>query len=364
VKGKPTLVTNARDDQLLRIALWKESVAKRRCLILVVGYFEPGLGSAGAKGELLFTIRDRPVFFIAGLWSADPDGTRAYSMVTTSPNDYTAPFHDRQPVVLSDADALAWIGSQTLTPERVFALSRPPPSEIMQHEVIPAVPRATKPSEHSKQITGEPPALERVFEESGKDAATIVVRLHPGPVFLQEPGHGCRGEFRDGLAGERRQQPFQVFANPVHLGRRKLILGEFMFLGRDVFRHGLSQRLLLFRLAVVGEGEVEVERQRTRQAREPAKDRFGLVKLILSQPGDGRARAGVTLEPIHFLNLTFCFRFRAGLEILAEALTVDARVELENDFPGGIRELLDDERSDCFHDRFGRSTAKSVIENI
>jgi hypothetical protein len=39
------------------------------------------------------------------------------------------------------------------------------------------------------------------------------------------------------------------------------------------------------------------------------------------------------------LNLTLCFRLRAGLEILAEALTVDASVELKNDFPGGIREL-------------------------
>ena len=54
-----------------------------------------------------------------------------------------------------------------------------------------------------------------------------------------------------------------------------------MLLRLDVFRHGLSQRLLLFRLAVVGEREVEVERQRTRQAREPPEGRFGFVKLIL-----------------------------------------------------------------------------------
>jgi len=39
------------------------------------------------------------------------------------------------------------------------------------------------------------------------------------------------------------------------------------------------------------------------------------------------------------LNLTLCPRLRAGLKILAEALTVEASVELKNDFPGGIREL-------------------------
>ncbi len=155
VKGKPTFVTNARDDQLLRIALWKESVARRRCLIPVIGYFEPGPGPVGARGEFLFTIRDRPVFFIAGLWDADADGTRSYSMVTTSPNDYTRPFHDRQPVVLSDADALTWLGTQPLHPDRVFQLTRPPPNEIMLHEVIPAVPRTKKSVADSKQESGE-----------------------------------------------------------------------------------------------------------------------------------------------------------------------------------------------------------------
>jgi putative SOS response-associated peptidase YedK len=153
VKGRPTLVTNARDDQLLKISLWKQSVAKRRCLIPVVGYFEPGLGPPGAKGELFFTLREQKVFFIAGLWDAEADGTLAYAMVTTSPNDYTAPFLDRQPLALSVADAKAWLGSQPLPAEKVFALTRPPPSAIMQHEVIPAVPRAKKAD--SRQITGE-----------------------------------------------------------------------------------------------------------------------------------------------------------------------------------------------------------------
>ncbi len=144
VKGKPTLVTNARDDQLLKIRLWKESVALRRCLIPLIGYFEPGPGPVGARGEIIFTMRDRAVFFVAGVWDTDPDGTRAYAMVTTSPNNYTARFHDRQPVALSDSDALAWIGAQPLPDDRVFTLTRPPPDEVMHHEVIEAVPRAKK----------------------------------------------------------------------------------------------------------------------------------------------------------------------------------------------------------------------------
>lgn len=141
VKGKPTLVTNARDDQLAKISLWKESAARRRCLIPVVGYFEPGPGPVGARGEVLFRIKDQPVFFIAGVWDADPDGTRAYAMVTTTPNAYTAPFQDRQPVVLSVPNARRWLGAQPLVPDELIALTRPPPSEVMTHEIIPAAPK-------------------------------------------------------------------------------------------------------------------------------------------------------------------------------------------------------------------------------
>lgn len=144
VKGKIKFITNSRDDQLSRFSVWKELIATRRCLIPLVAYFEPGLGPEGAKGELLFTIRGRPVFLVAGIWTSEANDARAYSMVTTSPNSYTAPFHDRQPVVLSDADALAWLGSAPLDPSRIHALTRPPPNDIMHHEVIPAVPRAKK----------------------------------------------------------------------------------------------------------------------------------------------------------------------------------------------------------------------------
>lgn len=144
VKGKPTLVTNARDDQLLRISLWKESTAIRRCLVPVVGYFEPGPGPVGARGEVYFTMRDRPVFFIAGLWDTDADGTRSYAMVTTSPNAYAAEFHDRQPVILSDENAKEWVGDRVLTSDRVAALTRPPANEAMQHQIFPAIPRAKK----------------------------------------------------------------------------------------------------------------------------------------------------------------------------------------------------------------------------
>jgi hypothetical protein len=76
-----------------------------------------------------------------------------------------------------------------------------------------------------------------------------------------------------------------------------------------------------------------------RPTSQPAKNRLGLVQLILAQPSDRRAHAGVVLEPFHFLNLTLYLGFGAGREVFPKAFPVDASVEAINDLPGGIREL-------------------------
>ena len=142
VNGKLNNVTNARDDKLAGYP-WRYAVAERRCLIPASAYFEPGLGPPGARGEIRFAVRDRPCFFIAGLWDQDDgvDGERGFTLVTTKPNDYAARFHDRMPVVLSDSDAREWLGHAPLAPDRLAALCRGAPSEILQHTDIAAVPR-------------------------------------------------------------------------------------------------------------------------------------------------------------------------------------------------------------------------------
>jgi hypothetical protein len=72
---------------------------------------------------------------------------------------------------------------------------------------------------------------------------------------------------------------------------------------------------------------------------DPAKHGFGFVQLLIGQTRGGGANARLTLEQLHFLNLKLRLRFFACREILAEALTVETGVELENDIPGGIREF-------------------------
>ena len=148
-QGKTKPVTNARNDKLLS-RTWKTCTETRRCLIPATGYYEPGLGPVGAKGKILFTVRQRPMFFFAGLWDTSPDG-HAFTMVTTEPNDYVRPYHDRMPVVLDDSELEAWLGDEPLTEDRLRLLCRGLPSETLQHETLPPKLKITR-------IEKEPPA--------------------------------------------------------------------------------------------------------------------------------------------------------------------------------------------------------------
>lgn len=134
IKGKTKLlvkfVTNARDDSLSKY-IWRYAAATRRCLIPAVAYYEPD-GPDGGKWEVRFTLKERPMFFFAGLWDSDPGpgGTdqttpRSFAMVTTSPNELAAQIHDRMPLVLDDEGARVWLGHEPLAPEKLAALCRP-----------------------------------------------------------------------------------------------------------------------------------------------------------------------------------------------------------------------------------------------
>lgn len=133
-------VTNARNDKLTGFT-WRYATAERRCLIPALGYYEPGLGPVGAKGEILFTVKDRPCFFFAGLWQDD-----AFTMVTTTPNEFVARFHDRMPVVLDDRDAERWLGDSPLAADQLTALCRGLPADALEHEELPARLKITRPA--------------------------------------------------------------------------------------------------------------------------------------------------------------------------------------------------------------------------
>lgn len=137
----PRRVMNTRDDQVRGNPFWRDSFAKRRCLVPVTAYSE-AKGQKPATWYWLTINGDdpRPLFAFAGLWRrykgpVKRDGPsvdiEVFSFMTTTPNELTASInHERMPVLLTtEAEYDTWMHS---TPNEAFALCRSYPAEQMR----------------------------------------------------------------------------------------------------------------------------------------------------------------------------------------------------------------------------------------
>ena len=103
---KPKPVTNARTDKL-GTAFWRDSFARRRCLILVSQWAEPR-GEAGRMTRTWYGLPGEELFAVAGLWRQSPEWGAVYTMVMTDSSPQMADVHDRMPVILRRDDWPRW----------------------------------------------------------------------------------------------------------------------------------------------------------------------------------------------------------------------------------------------------------------
>jgi putative SOS response-associated peptidase YedK len=103
-KKRPPLL-NARTDSLRR-GSFKSMLANRRCVIPAEGFYE-WREERGLKQPYFFARKDgKPVMF-AGIWDYSEvkgDTVPSFAILTDEPNELVAPYHDRMPVVLDDAE--------------------------------------------------------------------------------------------------------------------------------------------------------------------------------------------------------------------------------------------------------------------
>ncbi len=107
-KLKPKPVTNARDDKLLT-PFWRDSFARRRCLIPVTQWAEPQ-GPAGRMTRSWYSLPGVEVMAVAGLWQSTPEWGDCYAMVMADSCADMAEVHDRMPVILVPETWSTWIG--------------------------------------------------------------------------------------------------------------------------------------------------------------------------------------------------------------------------------------------------------------
>jgi putative SOS response-associated peptidase YedK len=83
--------------------------ANGRCLVPASHFFE-FTGARSPKSKWRFTMVGAEWFCFAGLWRpSSGDAADAFTILTTAPGPDVAPIHNRQVVVLAEADWMAWL---------------------------------------------------------------------------------------------------------------------------------------------------------------------------------------------------------------------------------------------------------------
>ncbi len=104
---KPKPVNNARDDKLTT-AFWRDSFAKRRCLIPVSQWAEAE-GERGRMTRTWYRLAGHELFAVAGLWRPTAEWGNAYTMVMSDSCSQMAEVHDRMPVILTRDQWHPWL---------------------------------------------------------------------------------------------------------------------------------------------------------------------------------------------------------------------------------------------------------------
>jgi len=137
----PGRVVNTRDDQVRGNPFWRDSFAKRRCLVPVTSYSEPkGVKPATWYWFAINGDDPRPLFAFPGIWRhysgpLKKDGPQVdvdvFSIMTTTPNELTASInHERMPVLLTaESDWETWLYG---SPDEAFSLCRPYAADRMR----------------------------------------------------------------------------------------------------------------------------------------------------------------------------------------------------------------------------------------
>ena len=159
---------NARAETVASRPAFRESFARRRCIIPADGFYE-----WKAKQPHLIAHADGSLLAFAGLWATWQQGDlRTCAIVTTEANSAIADLHNRMPVVLPEQAWDAWLDPDNHDAVALAGLLVPaPPDEFVVRPVSRLVnnvknegPELLAPPEPEPEPESEPNVLLPLFE--------------------------------------------------------------------------------------------------------------------------------------------------------------------------------------------------------
>jgi putative SOS response-associated peptidase YedK len=132
---------NVRVETVARAPAYRESFWKRRCLVVVDGFYE-WKKEGNARRPFAVRRADGKPFALAGIWehSVTSDGkvTDACAIITGAANGVVAPLHDRMPLIVPTKGYARWLSQDARTPE-LLKLIETDASSLVSYAVNPLV---------------------------------------------------------------------------------------------------------------------------------------------------------------------------------------------------------------------------------
>ena len=167
------LMINARSESLEDRPAFRDLLGTRRCVVPADGFYE-WRTEEGRRQPYYVRRRDRRPMALAALWDRW-DRLESVTVVTADANDLLRSLHDRMPVVLSPAEALAWMDVEGIDFDRLRAVLRPLDPALL--ETWPVTPRVNRVGEDDPDCVA--PLAEPVRDHAGWD-------VRPGPASPAE----------------------------------------------------------------------------------------------------------------------------------------------------------------------------------
>lgn len=129
---------NARSETVEEKVSFKESLKKKRCLILANGFYEWKRENK-EKTPYLFKMKDDRLFAFAGLWTVNDkvDNKKAYTttILTTEANDIMSDVHHRMPVILDLEESIKWLDMDSSVDELKSLLDQYDSKKMFKYQV-------------------------------------------------------------------------------------------------------------------------------------------------------------------------------------------------------------------------------------
>ena len=138
---------NAKAETLAEKSFFRTAFKKRRCLVLADGFFEWRKEGKGKIPTYIF-LKSKEPFAFAGLWetwkSPEDEIIPSCTIVTTEPNSFMEPIHNRMPAMLSEETEALWLDPLTEDPEVLQRLLVPFPPELMDSYEVSTIVNSPK----------------------------------------------------------------------------------------------------------------------------------------------------------------------------------------------------------------------------